>query len=168
MYGGAGQTPPEQVQKSHFFVEKLHKECGPSPAALLTACQDLKGQMELAGVDDDQKFSISGFSDDLLLCLADEKKSVEDMLIYLDELAIAFQNQMEELKRKKEGTGGEEAEKEEKFEDTRDTGSITSLTSKTQHAALDSRAGKATNAFPHPPGGEGGQQVDAAVGHGNG
>ena len=124
--------------------------------------------MGLAGVDDDQEFSISGFSDDLLLCLADEKKSVEEMLIYLDELAIAFQNQMEELKRKKEGTGGEEAEKEGKFEDARDTGSITSLTSKTQHAALDSQAGKSMKAFPHPLEGEGGQEVHAAFGHGDG
>ena len=149
-------------------MEKLHNEKGPSPKALLKACQDLKGQMELAGVDDNQDFAITGFSDDLLLCLAEEKKSVEKILIYLDELVIAFQDKVEELMRKKEGAGGEEAEKEDKFEDARDTGSITSITSKTQHAALDSQSGKATNAFPHPSGGEGGQQADAAVGHGDG
>ena len=72
------------------------------------------------------------------------------MLIYLDKLAIAFQGQVEKLMRKKEGAGEEGAEKEDKFEDARETGSITSLTSKTQHAALDSHEGKATNAFPHP------------------
>ena len=124
--------------------------------------------MELAGADDTQKFSISGFSDDLLLSLADEKKSVENMLIYLDELAIAFQHRVEELMRKKEDTRGDEEEKEETFEDARDTGSITSLTSKTQHATLDSQAGKATSAFPHPQEGEGGQEVQAACGHGDG
>ena len=66
------------------------------------------------------------------------KRTLWRMLTYLDELAIAFQHSVEELMRKKEGTGGDEEEKEETFEDARDTGSITSFTSKTQHVALDS------------------------------
>ena len=107
--------------------------------------------MELAGVDDGQEFTITGYTDDLLLCLAKEKKSVEEMLTYLDELATAFQDKVEELMRKKEGAGEEGAEKEDKFEDARETGSsITSLTNKTQHAALDSQEGEATSAFPVP------------------
>ena len=124
--------------------------------------------MELAGVEDGQEFAIQGYSDDLLLCLAEEKKSVEEILIHLDELTIAFQDKVEELRREKEGAGVEEAEKEEKIEDARETGSITSHISKTQHAAVDSQAGKAMNAFPQPPEGEGGQQIHAAVGHGDG
>ena len=52
------------------FVQKLHNEKGSSPAALLTACRDLKGQMELVGVDDGQEFAITGHIDDLLLCLS--------------------------------------------------------------------------------------------------
>ena len=103
-----------KIKNPQTFVEKLHNKKGPSPAALLAACQDLKGQTELAGVDDNQEFVITGYSDDLLLCLAEEKKSVEKILIYLDELAIAFQDKVEEMMRKKEGAGGEEAEKEGK------------------------------------------------------
>ena len=61
------------------IVEKLHNECGPCAAALLTACQNLKAQIELAGADDPQNFSISEFSDDLLLSLANEKNSVENV-----------------------------------------------------------------------------------------
>ena len=57
--------------------------------------------MELAGVDDGQEFSFRGYTDDLLLSLSEEKESVEEMLIYLDELAIAFQGQVEELMRKR-------------------------------------------------------------------
>ena len=80
----------------------------------MTICQDLKGQMELSGVEDNQKFAISGYSDDLLLCLAEGKKSVEEILIHLDKLAMAFQNHVEELRREKEGAGVEEAEEEGK------------------------------------------------------
>ena len=166
----------EELDKCHenkfknpvTFVQKLHNEKGPSLAALATACWDLKGQMELAGADDGQDFTIRGYTGDLLLCLAEEKESVEEMLIYLDELTFAFQAQVEELTKKKEGAGEEGAEKEDKFEDARETGSITSLTSKTQHAALDSHEGKATSAFPHPLEGGGGQQVNAAAGRGDG
>ena len=77
---------------------------------MMIAVQDIKEQMELAGTEDDQEFNITGYSDDLLLCLAEEKGSVNEILIHLDGLAIAFQNHVEELRRKKEGAGVEETE----------------------------------------------------------
>ena len=101
------------------FLQKLHNEKGPSLAAMATACWDLKGQMELAGADDGQEFTIRGYTDDLLLCLSEEKESVEELLIYLDELAVAFQAQIEELTKGKEGAGEEGAKKEDKFKDAR-------------------------------------------------
>ena len=93
---------------------------------------------------------------------------MEGMLNYLDKLARAFQKRVEELRRKKEGSGTEETEEEERFEDAKENGSITSNASKTQLAAEDSQAGGVTSALPQPPEGEGGHQVHAAVGHGGG
>ena len=93
---------------------------------------------------------------------------MEEMLNHLDKLATAFQNCVEELRRKKEGSGTEETEEEENFEDTKENGSITSNSSKTQLAAEDSQAGRVTSALPQPPEGEGGHQLYAAVGHGDG
>ena len=40
------------------------------------------------------------------------KNSVEEILIHLVKLAMAFQNHVEELRREKEGAGVEEAEEE--------------------------------------------------------
>ena len=119
--------------------------------------------MEQAEAEDDQEFDISGYSDDLLLCLAQEKKSVEEMLNHLDKLATAFQSHVEELRRKEKGSAAEETEEEEKFEDAKENGSINSNTSKTQRAAEDSQAGTATSAVPRPQAGEGGHHVPAAV-----
>ena len=150
------------------FLQKLHNECGPSNGAMATACWDIKEQMELADAGDGQEFSFSGYTDDLLLALREEKESVEELFDHLDELAIKFQAKCKELEEERGGAGGERAEKEDTFEDARETASITSLTSKTQHAALDSHKGKAASAFPQPPGGEGGQQVNAAAGRGDG
>ena len=116
----------------------------------MIAVQDIKEQMELAGTEDDQEFNITGYSDDLLLCLAEEKGSVNEILIHLDELAIAFQNHVEELRRKKEGAGVEETEEEENFEDAKETGSITSYTSKTQHAVEDSHTYRNSNEHCSP------------------
>ena len=76
--------------------------------------------MEQAEAEEDQKFAISGYSDDLLLCLAEEKSSVEESLIHLDKLAMAFQNHVEELRKKKEGAGVEETEEEKKLRCQRD------------------------------------------------
>ena len=150
------------------FLQKLHNECGPSYGAMATACCDIKEQMELADAGDDQEFSFRGYTDDLLLALREEKESVEELFDHLDELALKFQAKCKELEEERGGAGGERAEKEDTFEDARETASITSLTSKTQHAALDSHKGKAASAFPQPPGGEGGQQVNAAAGRGDG
>ena len=134
----------------------------------MIAVQDIKEQMELAGTEDNQEFNILGYSDDLLLCLAEEKGSVNEILIHLDKLAIAFQIHVEKMRRKKEGAGVEETEEEEKIEDAKETGSITSYTSKTQHPAEESQEGTAMNAAPQPPEGEGGHKFHAAVGHGDG
>ena len=150
------------------FLQKLHNEKGPSYGAMATACWDIKEQMELADAGDGQNFSFEEYSDDLLLAMREEKESVEELFDYLEELATTFQAKCKGLEEKRGGLGGERAEKEDTFEDARDTASITSLTSKTQHAALDSHDGKVTSAFPHPPEGEGGQQVNAAAGHGDG
>ena len=78
---------------------------------------------------------------------------------------------MEDAKRGGNGEGedkAETAEEEEEFKDAKEMGSITSNTSKTQWAAVDSQAGTATSAVPHPQAGEGGHHVPAAVGHGDG
>ena len=74
---------------------------------------------------------------------------------------------------KEEGTGEERTKLKEQrgggeFKDAKEMESITSNTSKTQWAAEDSQAGMAMSAFPQPPEGEGGHQVHAAVGHGDG
>ena len=99
-----------KIDDPKHFLEKTHNEKGPCPQSMMIAVQDIKEQMELAGTEDDQEFNITGYSDDLLLCLAEEKGSVNEILIHLDELAIAFQNHVEELRRKKEGAGVEETE----------------------------------------------------------
>ena len=62
-----------KIEDAQTFVEKLHNKKGPCPEAMMIACQDLKEQMEQAEAEDDQEFDISGYSDDLLLCLAQEK-----------------------------------------------------------------------------------------------
>ena len=62
----------------------------------------------------------------------------------------------------------EDTEEEENVVDAKETGSITINTSKTQRAAEDSQAGTAASAVPQPPAREGGHQVHAAVGHGDG
>ena len=121
---------------------------------MMIACQDLKEQMEHAEAEDYQEFSISRYSDDLLLCLAKQKGSVEEMLDHVDKLAAALQHHVEELRRKNEGSGVEDTEKEDNFEDAKETGSITSNTSKTQRAAEDSQTGIAMSAFLQPPEGE--------------
>ena len=70
---------------------------------MLIACQDLREHMEHAALEDDQKFSISGYSEDLLLCLAEEKGAVEEMMDHVDKLAVGLQHHVEELRREKEG-----------------------------------------------------------------
>ena len=119
---------------------------------MLIACQDLREQMEHAASEDDQEFSISGYSEDLLLCLAKERGSVEEMMGHVDKLATGLQHHVEKLRRQKEGSEVEDTEEEENFEDAKETGSITSNTSKTQRAAEDSQAGIAMSVFPQPHG----------------
>ena len=62
-----------KIEDAQTFVEKLHNKKGPCPGAMMTACQDLKEQMKLAEEEDEQGFEITGYSDYLLLCLAQEK-----------------------------------------------------------------------------------------------
>ena len=47
---------------------------------------------------------------------------------HLDKLATAFQNRVEELRRKKEGSGTEETEEEEKIEDAKENESTSEKT----------------------------------------
>ena len=75
-------------------------------------------------------------------------------------------NQGEE--HKQQGMDDEGTEEEDRFEDAKETGFINSNTSKTQGAAEDSQAGAAKSVGPQPPVGEGGHQVYATAGHGNG
>ena len=111
-----------------------------------------------------------------------------ELIEYMNDLTTVFQDQLREVGKTREGQegaevtmedvkgegngGGEDkaggAEGEEEFKDANQTGSITSNASKTQWAAVDSQAGTATSAVPHPQAGEGGHHVPAAVGHGDG
>ena len=138
-----------------------------------------------------QKISILCYSDDLLHCLRRERKSVAELIEHMNDLAAGCQDHLEEVGKgkvgisrkvrkyvvmedaKEEGAGEERTklekpEGEDEFKDAKETGSITSGTSKTQWAAEDSQAGTAMSAVPQPPEGEGGHQVHAAVGHGDG
>ena len=75
----------------------------------------------------------------------------------------------EEEKAGKTGLDTEEDKvEEEDFVDAKEECSITSSTSKTQHAAGGSQHGTAKDAVPHPIEKEGGQEVAAASGHGDG
>ena len=73
----------------------------------------------------------------------------------------------EEAGKTKKDKGKNEMEEDE-FLDAKDETSITSNTSKTQQAAGDSQHGTAKVAVPHPFEKEGGQEVTAAPGHGDG
>lgn len=101
-----------KIDNPQTFLEKLHNETEPSLQSMMTATQDTKDQMELAGTEDDQDFNIAGYSDDLLLCLAEERGSVGEILLHLDELTTEFQNYVEEVRRKTEGAGEEETEED--------------------------------------------------------
>ena len=81
---------------------------------------------------------------------------------HLEEVGKTRENQegteitMEDVRRGGKGEGEDKAvvaEEEEEFKDAKETGSITSNTSKTQWAAVDSQAGTATSAVPHPQAG---------------
>ena len=123
--------------------------------------------MEHAEAEDNQEFNISRYSDDLLLCLAKEKRlcggDVGPCGQFGHSPSTSRGGNAEE-----EGGIRSGGHRGRKFEDAKETGSITSNTSKTQRAAEDSQAGTAMSAFPQPPEGEGGHQVHAAVGHGDG
>ena len=76
-------------------------------------------------------------------------------------------DKVEEADKTEKDKGKNEMEEDE-FVDAKDEASITSNTNKTQQAAGDSQHGTATVAVPHPFEKEGGQEVAAAPGHGDG
>ena len=75
---------------------------------MLIACQDLREQMEQAASEGVQQIRISGYSDDLIQCLAKEKDSVEELMGYVDNLAACLKHHMEEMRREKEDSGLED------------------------------------------------------------
>ena len=173
-------------------MSKLWNEKGSSLKALKEACCDLKDQMVLAAEDNEEILQLEGYSDDLVQSLKEEKDSVSELIVFMDDMIANFQAYMDDKgkegklpktknqeisntaddgeekagKAGKDKNGAEEVE--EVFLDAKEDGSITSITSKTQHTAGDSQHGTAKDAVPHPITKEGGQGVTAAPGHGDG
>ena len=79
------------------FLDVLHNETGPSPVAMQMACKYLKEQMTQAVEEGAQKISISGYSDDLIHCLRREKKSVAEVVEYMQDLTTVFKDHLEEV-----------------------------------------------------------------------
>ena len=181
-----------KVEESNTFISKLWNEKGSSVEALKEACCDLKEQMVLAAEDNEEILQLEGYSNDLVQSLKEEKDSVSELIVFMDDMIANFQAYMDddgkegkppktknqELsntaddgeekagKAGKDKNGAEEVE--EVFLDAKEDGSFTSITSKTQHTAGDSQHGTAKDAVPHPTTKEGGQGVTAAPGHGDG
>ena len=173
-------------------MSKLWNEKGSSLKALKEACCDLKDQMVLAEEDNEEILQLEGYSDDLVQSLKEEKDSVSELIVFMDDMIANFQAYMDDERKEgklpktknqefsntaddgeekagKAGKGETETEAgDEVFVDAKEDGSITSITSKTRHAAGDSQHGTATDAVPHPITKEGGQGVIAAPGHGDG
>ena len=91
-----------EIDNVQTFLEALHNEKGPSPEAMLIACQDLGEQMEQAASERVQKIRISGYSFDLIQCLEKEKGSVEELMDYVNSLAAGLQDHLEEMQRERE------------------------------------------------------------------
>ena len=164
-----------KIINAQTFQDVVHNEAGLGPVAMQMACKDLKEQMTQAVEEGSQKISISGYSDDLIHCPRREKESVAELVEYMEDLTTVFQDHLEEVGKARGSQEGAEitmedvrrggmgegedkavaAEEEEEFKDAKKTRSITSNTSKTQWAAVDSQAGTATSADPHPQAGEG-------------
>ena len=181
-----------KVKTPGTFLEKLWNEKGSSTEALKEACSDLKEQMILAGKEEEEQLQLTGYSDDLIQSLKEEKGSVAELITLMDEMIASFQefidkggeeeeapitnnkkaedkmsDEVEEAGKTKKDKGKNEMEEDE-FLDAKEEASITSNTSKTQQAAGDSQHGTAKVAVPHPFEKEGGQEVTAAPGHGDG
>ena len=176
-----------KVDQPDGFLGKLWNNVGPSPVAMKWAYQGLKEHMSHAKDDNEEFMQVEGYSDDLIQCLKKEKGSVAELIEFMEDTIAdinaymqAEESEGEEVNEGDEGANktGKVEEKEESdngmFEDARDDESVDSLTknikqtSKTRNTAEDSQKGTAKDAGPHPITKEGGQEVAAAPGHGDG
>ena len=144
------------------------------------ACQDLKERMVHARDDNEEFMQAEGYSDDLIQCLKKEKDSVADLIEFMEDTIANIHAYMQaEANEGEESKDGEKEEdkagtEEEVFADAKEDESVVSMTSeikktsKTQRAAGDSQKGAAEDAVPRPITKEGGQEVVAASGHGDG
>jgi hypothetical protein len=63
-----------KVKTPVTFLQKLWNEKGSSTVALKEACSDLKEQMILAGKEEEEQLQLTGYSDDLIQSLKEEKE----------------------------------------------------------------------------------------------
>ena len=91
-----------KIDDAQTSLETLHNEKGPSPETMLIACQDLSEQLQQAAPEEVQEIRISGYSDDLIQCLAKEKGSVEELMDYVNSLAAGLQDNLTEMQRDRE------------------------------------------------------------------
>ena len=176
-----------KVDQAHTFLDQLWNDKGPSPEAMTLACRDIKEHMVHARDEEGIFMQVEGYSDDLIQSLKKEKDSITELIEFMEDTITNIQAYMQaEVKEGEEEKDGEkeagktETEKNgaeednEMFVDAKDDESIDSMTNeikttnKTQRTASNSQHGAAKDAVPHPVTKEGGQEVTAAPGHGDG
>ena len=55
------------------------------------SCCDLKEQMILKAEEDEKNLHFVGYSDDLFRSLKEEKESVSELIVFMDEMIASFQ-----------------------------------------------------------------------------
>ena len=166
------------VQTPKTFLDSLWNEKGSNLEAMVGACNDIIFWLETASPEEEEEDEAFGaYSNITMELLRAEKADIATRITYVTELADEFQVEVEKVKTMKAGNKEEEEAGEDEDEVFQDAAQMQeeeeeenelSSISKTQDAAADSQTGAAKIAAPHPQSEEGGQEVAALSGHGDG